>query len=366
MKVYLFPADKTGCGAYRMIWPANALASTGHNVVIGDAEQHLQADIQGGWRRADGKLAGGRMLRAIVPADADVVVLQRPMSRYLADAVPLLREQGVAVVVEMDDDLASIHPRHPMRNQFDPRFNSEYNWEHAERACDAATLVTATTQPLLDRYATVAPGLLIPNYAPDFLLSIPHEDSDQIGWGGAVATHPDDPRVIGNALARLFTTSGRHVRIVGPGPEDQVAPEFGLRPRQVRCTGSLGIGAYAPSVAAHIGIGVAPLQRTVFNLSKSFLKVLEYSALGIPWVASGLDEYRTFYADSGGGLIAESPNQWYQHLRRLTRSRALRLELGAAGRQAVTERFTISGNAWRWWAAWEHAHELQRVSVKVS
>lgn len=363
--MYLFPADQTGCGAYRLIWPANALAATGHDVVIGDADEHLQAEVAGGWRRSDGHLAGGELRRVMVPSDADVVVLQRPMARYLADAVPMLRAQGVAVVVEMDDDLSSIHGRHPMRRQFDPRFSREYNWDHAERACAAATLVTATTQPLLDRYARHTAGVLIPNYAPDVLLTIPHEDSAQIGWGGSVASHPDDPRVIGDALYRLFTTSSQHLRIVGPGPEDLVGQEFGVAGRQVRCTGAVDIGGYAPTVAAEIGIGVAPLQRNVFNAGKSWLKVLEYSALGVPWVASGLDEYRSFYAQSGGGLIAESPKQWYQHLRRLSRSRALRLELGAAGRQAVAERFTISGNAHRWWSAWEEAFALQSASVKV-
>jgi len=368
VKVYVFPADETGCGAYRMIWPSRALAATGHNVqVVSEAEVSgfLSAEIIGARLNQAGKIVGGRAQKVHVPEDTDVVVFQRPLNRYLADSVQILRDQGVAVVVEMDDDLAAIHPRHIAVNKFNPRFSSEYNWDHCQRACDAATLVTATTQPLLDRYASHGRGVLIPNYAPDHLLDVPHEDSAQVGWGGSVFTHPDDAQVVGDAIGRLFTTAGQFLRIVGPGPDEVVAREFGVKARQVRCTGPVPIDEYAGTLAAEIGVGIAPLQHNPFNRSKSWLKALEYSALGIPWVASGLDEYRAFYAATGGGLIAESPKQWHQHLRRLTRSSALRLELGAAGRQAVRERFTISGNARLWWSAWEHAYQLQGRGVGV-
>jgi len=366
VKVYVFPADQTGCGAYRMIWPAEALAKIGCDVeVVHSAAEFLQAEILGGYRKSNGQMAGGRVQRVIIPPDTDVVVLQRPMSRYLAEAVPLLRDQGVTVVVEMDDDLESVHHRHPMRAKFDPAHNPEFNWDHAQKACDQATLVTATTRPLLAKYARTSPGVLIPNYAPDHLLDIPHTDSGQIGWGGSVFTHPDDPAVIGDALARLFTTAGQQLKIVGPGPANAVGREFGVKPRQVSVTGPIPIEDYAATVAAQIGVGIAPLQHSIFNSSKSWLKPLEYSALGIPWVASGLAEYRAFFAATGAGLIAESPKQWHQHLRKLSRSRVMRLELGEQGRRAVREGFTISGNAAQWWDAWAYAFQLQSAQVGV-
>lgn len=269
MKVYVFPADTTGCGCYRLIWPAEALAKIGCDVeVVHSAAEFLQAEILGGYRKSNGQMAGGRVQRVIIPPDTDVIVLQRPMSRYLAEAVPLLRDQGVTVVVEMDDDLETVHHRHPMRAKFDPAHNPEFNWDHAQKACDQATLVTATTRPLLAKYARTSPGILIPNYAPDHLLHIPHTDSGQIGWGGSVFTHPDDPAVIGDALARLFTTAGQQLKIVGPGPADAVGREFGVKARQVSVTGPIPIEDYAATVAAQIGVGIAPLQHSIFNSSK--------------------------------------------------------------------------------------------------
>lgn len=365
MKVYCFPADDTGCGYYRLIWPAQELQARGHNVeVVHNAREFLQAEVIGA-RMDRGQMVGGQVLRVHVPSDADVIVLQRPLMRYLSQSVEVLRSQGLTVVVEMDDDLSSIHPKHFAYPKFDPRRNTEINWEWAERGCDTATMVTVSTPSLLHRYARTTPGIVIPNVVPDSMLTIPHTDSIAVGWGGNLFTHPDDPRVIGDALSRLYVTAGQQLTVVGPGTAEDLAPEFGLKPRQVRMVPATAMLDYAGTIAGEIGVGIAPLQHSAFNNAKSYLKIMEYSALGIPWVASGLDEYRAFFADSGGGLIAESPKAWHAALRKLTRNKVLRADLAAAGKAAVADRHVISKTAGRWWDAWESAYRLQNAGVAV-
>jgi hypothetical protein len=75
-------------------------------------------------------------------------------------------------------------------------------------------------------------------------------------------------------------------------------------------------------------IGIAPLRNMPFNEAKSEIKLLEYSASGIPWVASASSSYANLSATWGAGRIAHRPHQWLRHLRELVGSRQLRIEEG--------------------------------------
>src|SRR5687767_14713586 len=102
----VFPADVTGCGQYRLIMSARVLQEQGHDVVI-----KLPSEREGLGGLIDE--ATGRLLDVTVPDGADVIVLQRLTLNTMAQAVPMIRAKGVAVVVDMDDDLSTIHPKNP-------------------------------------------------------------------------------------------------------------------------------------------------------------------------------------------------------------------------------------------------------------
>ncbi len=64
MRTYVFPADMTGCGFYRMIWPAEALIGRGHDVTIvapKDRDNMMQAQLR-----------NGVVSNVKIPKDADV------------------------------------------------------------------------------------------------------------------------------------------------------------------------------------------------------------------------------------------------------------------------------------------------------
>ena len=63
-------------------------------------------------------------------------------------------------------------------------------------------------------------------------------------------------------------------------------------------------------------IGVAPLRYTKFNTCKSDLRLLEYGAWGVPYVASDITPYRRFYEQSNGygGFLASTPAEWTSRL----------------------------------------------------
>lgn len=340
----VLPADDTGCGSYRLSWPAQYLAYLGHDVEIC-------------WFGQRGKftftsLDGKTISTIAVPRNVDVMVFQRISSAIHAEAILELRRHGIAVVMDMDDDLTRIHPDSTAHDRYhrDP----VHSWANTVKACMNSTLVTVSTKALLKVYAKHGRGHVIDNYVRGSDLEIKHEDSDVFGWPGHTGTHAGDLPVVGTAVRELID-EGHAFRVVS-APSD-VRRQLLLR-SEPDYTGRIPTIEWTEAVT-QLGVGMAPLCSSVFNRSKSRLKLAEMSAVGVPWVASPSPEYRRFHQESGTGILASSPREWRHGLGSLLADSSLRAEMGEAGRAFMADQ-TIEANAWRWWEAWELALKLQR------
>lgn len=354
MKVICYPADDSGCGSHRVIWPAQYLKDAGHDVTV----------VLPGQRAVHIELRGDQVVSVRMPDGVGVVVLQRITNRYMAQAIPLMRQQGIAVVVDIDDDLTCIHPANPAfaalhpRNEGHPGANgqiSHHSWHHLTEACKAATLVTCSTEALLGRYAAHGRGQVILNYLADHYYGVPHQDSELVGWPASLMSHPDDPDVVGPALARLVNQHGAEFDVTSY--PDGVGRAFGLTADPPGVYENVSVMEW-PERVAKFGIGIAPLKDSKFNQSKSWLKPLEMSALGIPWVGSPRAEYSRLH-DLGAGLLADNPKQWFKALKGLLESETQRKELAEAGRE-VADGLRLRDHTWRHAEAWAEAFRIQR------
>ena len=268
----------------------------------------------------------------------------------------MIRSKGVAVVVDMDDDLTKIDPNNPafyaMRSDSG---DLRHNWRNAHQACLDATLVTVSTPALLPVYAPHGRGVVLDNCVPASYLQVPHTDSATMGWPGSTHSHPFDVQEVGPAVARLLR-EGHTYR--GVGPPDGLRQALGLE-ADPEVTGSVELNQW-PTALAQLGIGLAPLADTAFNQAKSRLKIVELSSVGVPWVASPRAEYIRFQQRTGVGLLAARPKDWFRQLKRLITDPVLRADQSAAGRAAMAGE-TIEGNAWRWLDAWTSALRAQRA-----
>jgi hypothetical protein len=358
-RVTAYAADDAGCGHYRIIWPSQALREQGHDVTaVHPKDRTLELKVS----RDTNQVIG---LGSDPSQEMDVLVLQRVTHPWVAQSVRFYRDAGVAVVVDMDDDLNAIHPSNPAfammhpKQAVNPRQGDRraHSWQYLAQACADATLVTVSTPALLSVYAPQGHGRVVPNYLPDSYAATSHVDSDLIGWPASLHSHPDDPSVTGGALARLVADGARFT--VGGNPAGCGAA-FGL-PGSANPAGMGDVPlAGWPAAVAELGIGISPLADTRFNRSKSWLKPLEMSACGVPWVASPRAEYRRLHA-LGAGVLVDTPRRWYRELERLRRSEAARLELSQAGREAVAD-LTVSRQAWRWAEVYAEAVQLERKS----
>lgn len=347
----LYPADNFGCGHFRMIWPGELLRKRGHDVTVVRAHDRQVRIVVEGDVVKD------------VHVESDVVVMQRVTHSLMAQAVGVMRAKGIAVVVDVDDDLTSIHPNNAAWAHVHPANEGKrgadgqphrHSWRNLSAACRSATLVTVSTPALLAVYAAHGRGHVLHNYLPSMYYGLSRADSDVIGWPASIHSHPDDPSAVGGAVARVVG-DGAPFRMVG----DSRGAGRGFGLREDPPGGAVDIMQW-PRAVADLGIGIAPLADTKFNRSKSWLKPIEMSACGVPWVASPRAEYARLHA-MGAGVLAERPRVWYREMKRLWGSPALRQELSDAGRQ-VAEQLRLDDHAWRWMEAWERAHAIQHAT----
>jgi hypothetical protein len=356
VKIGIFPADLYGCGYYRLIWPAMVLQQQGHDIeIISPADRTAAFAAEVG---DDGNVTGKHIR---FPRKYDVLIMQRITHKYLAQAIPFIRKEGTAVIIDVDDDLENISPTNPMYTALHPKKRpgspaADHSWLWARYACEHATMVQTTTQALVDRYARKSVGRVIPNYVPQNALEVDHEDSPIFGWGGGTHSHGEDLPVLGNSVQRLVQ-EGHRFRIIGP--DIGVRQAFRLPSRQsFEATGPIDL-PYWIAALAMLGVGIAPLAASTFNRSKSWLKPMEYAAAGVPSVISPSPAYRELNRLYGIGDVAEKPKDWYRLIRRLVTDDAYRIDRGEQSRAAARE-LTIEKHAWRWMEAWEEALRIQR------
>lgn len=335
--IKVYPGDIGGVGHYRLIYPAQALQAAGHDIQIATpGEDDLRfAKLQ----RPDGTAD----VIAIDPdgfPDVDAIVIQRPIADTTWQFIRLFQQQGIKVSVDMDDNFDALHPSNPAAVKI--RSTPRMSVKNVHRAITQADALIVSTPELARVYGKHAQRVtILENRVPAWWLDIPKPESDTIGWSGTARYHVGDVEQLGATLG-ILQDEGRHIHIVGPEPE-QV--RFGLR-KPATFTEWRPIEQYGALMAA-VGVGVVPLQSSPFNRCKSWLKGIEFAAVGVPVVASPLPEYQRLY---GVGLVAglaEKPKDWLRHLRDLAPSDGshLRGRIRQLG-------FTYEDRVGEWWQAW--------------
>jgi glycosyltransferase involved in cell wall biosynthesis len=299
---------------------------------------------------------------------ADTVILNRPLDPGIAEQVRLWREEGRTVIVDMDDDFDAVVPEHHIHGM--------YTTEHLHAACKAASVVTCSTPALITRYG-YGHGVLLRNKIPESYLSVTRRsrkpvvgwnetlppDGTWIGWYGSLGSHPNDPMVAGAAVgAALGTDPDAEFVFAGP-PKDgpRLAELFDVP--AVRELGLFSMGGLI-QVISEFDIGIVPLEHSSFNDAKSWLKGLEFAAVGVPVVASSTPEYRRMARAQMGGRhgppvcwLASTPPEWERQLTKLIRRPDWRADLAANGKAwAATQTIERAADDWRTvWYSHDHA-----------
>jgi glycosyltransferase involved in cell wall biosynthesis len=335
-----------GCGLIRLRYPVEVLADQGADVVA--ARSPLIAE-------GTSSPVFGRQTHR-VRTDADVIVLQRPMDREVIEAIPVMQRQGIAVVVEVDDDFTALPAGHPARKLTAPLVNATHNRKWLAEACRRADLVTVSTPALAKVYGGHGRVRVIRNLIPASYLTVTAKQrGDVLGWTGSTITHVGDLEVVGSGVRRALDATGARFRVVGTGRN--VGTQLDLGGRPIDSTGWVPLREY-PQAYARLDVAIAPLQPSAFNEAKSALKVLEAAALGVACVASPTSEY--IRAGSLGlCMIADTPALWGLALTDLLELDEYRADVAGAARAAAAQ-LTYEAHAGQWWDAWTEALSNRR------
>lgn len=283
----------------------------------------------------------------------DVVQVYRATNRELRGLVRQLRDLGVGIVWDNDDDMtAGDQRRHgALRSQ-------------SERAAiremvSLAHVVTTPSPVLAEQYRSwgAAEAFVVDNFLAAWFTHRPQRSPGEVrvGWLAA-KEHRDDLAALG--ISELLGAAlERHpdLRV------ESIGVDLKLRSDRYENTMHLPFERL-PERLARFDVGIAPLADTAFNRARSTVKLKEYASCGAAWLASPTGPYRGLGAAEGGLLVPD--DGWAEALDRLISDVRERRKLAASGfRWAQSQMADREANAATWERPIVRAYELARAAV---
>jgi glycosyltransferase involved in cell wall biosynthesis len=315
---------------YRSLGPLTALAAQGHAVIMRPAvPSEIDVDEL---------------------AQCDVLHVYRECGELVFNTVKVLQRAGVAVTYDQDDDWTATKPK-----RGDPKFfylgglQGQRLVSDSMRLARRADLMTTTSEALAQRYRDggVERTAVIENYLVMPPVPSPPRNGEavRIGWiaGGEHVMERD-----GLQLPEIF------MRLLDAHPNvtvETIGVSLELtHPRYVHREWEPFMSMFER--LATFDVGIAPLVDCQFNQARSNIKLKEYAACGVPWLASQFGAYAEFGEAEGGRLVAD--DGWHEALEQLVCDPAERERLAQNAKQWGA-RQTVNLHVDRWEDAFNRA-----------
>lgn len=343
--------DDGGCGFFRCSQPAKFLTRAG----LANAKS---------------------VLKTPTPEEvmnADLVVMQESGSPEAAMLAQFMLKNKVPFITEFDDFIHHVSPRNAGGwVAFNP--STLYVHRSVEMMRRGAGMSVSTPQ-LAREYFPYNPAVyVLPNFLDKDKWDIPTVKRDdkkiRIGWCGGNA-HADDLKMIAGALDKIVkeykgqvileTIGMTRQELAGVFPQkisNEICPSCGYEGEIHHFPGE-ALDAY-PLVLASKGwdIAVAPVINNSFGNCKSDLKLKEYSALGIPTIASPVRPYVEASQNGSPVILAETFDEWYAVLKDLIDNPEKRANLSHESKEWAQKNW-IQDNISRYMSAYKQV--LDRV-----
>jgi glycosyltransferase involved in cell wall biosynthesis len=288
---------------------------------------------------------------------ADVLVVERTWKPGISlEAVEQLVDQvnrdGTCLIYSIDDNLLDLQSI-PVNVRMIVRY-----------LCRQADGILVSTEFLKKRLDQLNKKILVvPNAVDERLFTgnderpsphVPGEDRKIIGYMGTF-THDADLMMVLQALRAVLRQqhSSVELQFVGGFSEVDYLKYFdGLPVRVLRVpTPDVEYPRFVTWMKKNIHwhLGIAPLEAIDFNLTKSDIKFLDYSALGIPGVYSQVPSYEaTVNHLRTGYLVENTPEAWVDAMEDLLLDDALRGKMATAAQEYVFSNRTLEHCAPNW------------------
>ena len=269
------------------------------------------------------------------------IVLKLIMDRWASKQIELAQSLGQYIIVDIDDYHEGLTPANKAYLITHPEHNKKSNREFYEQVIAAADMLTVSTPFLHDVYSQRHPNVRVVRNGVNMYQFERRKHTSQkpvIGWAGAVSYRNNDLEQLRDWLPDLLEKHDLHFHHAGHSNDSPSFAEItGIPPWRVTTSPIVPISEYAAGL--QFDIGLVPLNWIPFNEAKSNIKGLEYSAAGIPFVASPLPEYRLLH-ETGAGMLADTAEEWTAAVEILLDYKN-RKRAAAIGHKIVSEQWAI-------------------------
>ena len=320
MRIALIASGDGANARYRVFGPAQALAARGHRVLAS-----VFADMKD----------------PNVLFDFDVVLGWRMHDEFFSRIARGMGERNIGFVWDNDDNFLALEGR-GRHVQFMKTPRGRRVFADMQALMRIANIVTTPSAGLAGHYRELIETdvRVVENYvAPIDARSTPAKPQRlTVGWV-ANKEHETDVQRLGlpAAMERLLERHP-HVEVVTVGCSLGIASDRYHFIRGVDFSELRG-------VVRQFDIGLAPIADTAFNRSRSNVKVKEYAALGVPWLASPIGPYERLGQDQGGRHVPDG--RWFDEVDALVRDGRARRKLAKRGAKwAAKQTFEANADVW--------------------
>jgi len=321
-RVLVYPADREGCGEYRIIAPSRALFQSG--------QIHTYETMR--------LLTPPEMAR-MAP---ESVIFQRQLEWGQITVIEGIKNTSAAFrVFELDDLITNLPPKSVHRATMHADIGNRLR--KALSLCDRLVI---STEPLARAYGRLCDQtVVLPNRLEKqrWLGLKPSRRLDgkpRVGWAGAVG-HTGDLALI----ASVVEATAKEVDWIFLG----MCPDR-LRPYVAEYHQWVPLHDYPRKLASlDLDLALAPLEHHPFNECKSNLRLLEYGVLGYPVLCTDILPYQCGLPVS---RVANRHHAWTKGIRDLVADREACLMAGDRLREAVLENWMLEDHLDEWQRAW--------------
>lgn len=318
------PADRTGCGEYRIIAPMRSLNAAGA--------------IQGYETRS--YFAVPELARM----SPDSIVFQRQL---LWEQITLmeeyLRHSKSFRIYELDDLLTNVQ----LKNVAREGFHTSDLIKRFRRALSLCNRLVVSTDYLAEEYQHyIDDVLVVPNYLERArwggLIPVRNQsDKPRVGWAGSI-THGGDLELI--------------IDVVKATRDEVDWVFFGMCPADLRDLvkeyhAGVPLDQYPAKLASlNLDLTIAPLEDVPFNHGKSHLRLLEFGILGYPVICTDITPYRGAYPVI---RVRNRYKEWLDAIREHVSDRDDLARRGDVLREHIQANWMLEDHLDVWLKAWQ-------------
>ncbi len=298
----------------------------------------------------------------------DVLIVQR----NFAGVLPIQRLKEVLgaqcpkIVYELDDALDRLPEYHPGFHYYQQmRKNIEDYLKHAD-------LVTVASEVLKDYYAPLNANIaLLPNTLIEEVWknkTAPKQRNKRktrLLFSGT-RSHLPDFQLIEDVLERILKENPQTVELLFWA---DIPTKLEKLPNFKRVAEFMpNYYAYAQKLQSlQADIALVPLVKNDFNLAKTHIKWLEYSACGMAGIYPKIPAYQAVVKDGENGLLADFDAQsWYKAIQFLLKNKKHRNALAKKAHQEVWQQHRLQNQIEKWASAYQHLLETGKENLPDS